>query len=80
MAYFALNVFGKLKAGRGSRFCSLPQGLAICEEVSVTFDVCRMNPSMGLAVRARAVELCRMPSLAILLTLEHAHNNPEGMF
>jgi integrator complex subunit 2 len=39
-----------------------------------------MNPSMGLAVRARAVELCRMPSLAILLTLEHAHNNPEGMF
>jgi hypothetical protein len=49
-------------------------------EVTVLFDVCRMNPSMGLAVRARAVELCRMPSLAILLTLEHAHNNPEGMF
>jgi Integrator complex subunit 2 len=38
----------------------------------------RMNPSMALAVRARAVELCRMPSLTILLTLEHAQNNPES--
>jgi hypothetical protein len=74
------RLFDQLKAGCGLRYHSLPQWFAICGEVTVLFDVCRMNPSMGLAVRARAVELCRMPSLAILLTLEHAHNNPEGMF
>lgn len=38
--------------------------------------LCRMNPSKSLAVRARCVEWCRMPGLAVLLSLEHAHNNP----
>ncbi|XP_043267070.1 integrator complex subunit 2 [Venturia canescens] len=32
--------------------------------------LCRMNPSQALAVRAKCVELCRMPALAITLSLE----------
>ena len=33
--------------------------------------LCRMNPSQALSVRAKCVELCRMPALAITLSLEH---------
>ncbi|XP_043481221.1 integrator complex subunit 2 [Leptopilina heterotoma] len=33
--------------------------------------LCRMNPSQSLAVRAKCVELCRMPALAITLSLEN---------
>lgn len=33
--------------------------------------LCQMNPSQALAVRAKCVELCRMPALAIALSLEH---------
>ncbi|XP_051176498.1 integrator complex subunit 2 [Leptopilina boulardi] len=33
--------------------------------------LCRMNPSQALAVRAKCVELCRMPALAITLSLEN---------
>ncbi|CAH1402206.1 unnamed protein product [Nezara viridula] len=32
--------------------------------------LCRMCPSMALAVRSKCVELCRMPALAITLTLD----------
>ncbi|XP_014297506.1 integrator complex subunit 2 [Microplitis demolitor] len=32
--------------------------------------LCRMNPSQSLAIRAKCVELCRMPALAITLSLE----------
>lgn len=38
--------------------------------------LCRMNPSQALAVRAKCVELCRMPALAISLSLEH--ENPSS--
>ncbi|XP_046680245.1 integrator complex subunit 2 [Homalodisca vitripennis] len=34
--------------------------------------LCQMNPSQALAVRAKCVEMCRMPALAVTLTLEHA--------
>ncbi|KAL1132582.1 hypothetical protein AAG570_010534 [Ranatra chinensis] len=40
--------------------------------------LCRMCPSMSLAVRAKCVELCKMPGLAISLTLEHAAKLEEG--
>lgn len=33
--------------------------------------LCQMNPSQALSVRAKCVELCRMPALAITLSLEH---------
>ncbi|XP_014216742.1 integrator complex subunit 2 [Copidosoma floridanum] len=33
--------------------------------------LCQMNPSQALAVRAKCVELCRMPALAITLSLEN---------
>lgn len=33
-------------------------------------QLCRMNPVEALQVRARAVEMCRMPELCVLLTLE----------
>ena len=31
-----------------------------------------MNPSMALFMRARCVEWCRMPGLAVLLSLQHS--------
>ncbi|CAK9813155.1 Integrator complex subunit 2 [Anthophora plagiata] len=37
--------------------------------------LCQMNPSQALAVRAKCVELCRMPALAITLSLEHENIN-----
>lgn len=43
--------------------------------------LCRMNPSQALAVRAKCVELCRMPALAITLSLEHENadsSQPES--
>jgi len=33
--------------------------------------LCLMNPSQALAVRGEAVDLCRMPSLTIMLTLDY---------
>lgn len=32
--------------------------------------LCKMNPSAVLSLRNRCIESCRMPSLAIMLTLE----------
>lgn len=40
--------------------------------------LCKMNPSQALAVRSKCVELCRMPALAITLSLEHNRNVGEG--
>ncbi|KAL3271565.1 hypothetical protein HHI36_022040 [Cryptolaemus montrouzieri] len=40
--------------------------------------LCKMNPSQALTVRNKCVELCRMPALAITLSLEHCTKNPEG--
>ncbi|RZF41357.1 hypothetical protein LSTR_LSTR000071 [Laodelphax striatellus] len=37
--------------------------------------LCQMNPAQTLAVRAKCVEMCRMPALTITLSLEHAHRN-----
>lgn len=34
--------------------------------------LCQMNPVQALAIRAKCVELCRMPALAIMLSLDHA--------
>lgn len=36
--------------------------------------LCKMNPSQALAVRSKCVELCRMPALAISLSLDHNRN------
>ncbi|XP_018328065.1 integrator complex subunit 2 [Agrilus planipennis] len=44
--------------------------------------LCKMNPSEALSVRSKCVELCRMPALAICLSLDHASrcssSQPEG--
>jgi integrator complex subunit 2 len=32
--------------------------------------LCQMNPSQTLALRTNCIEICRLPSLAILLALE----------
>ncbi|KAK2582438.1 hypothetical protein KPH14_004748 [Odynerus spinipes] len=37
--------------------------------------LCEMNPSQAFAIRAKCVEYCRMPALAITLSLEHEHTN-----
>lgn len=34
--------------------------------------LCQMCPSMSLSVRSKCVELCKMPGLAVTLTLDHA--------
>ncbi|XP_045468840.1 integrator complex subunit 2 [Harmonia axyridis] len=40
--------------------------------------LCTMNPSQALTVRNKCVELCRMPALAITLSLEHCNKNPDS--
>ncbi|OQR68982.1 integrator complex subunit 2-like [Tropilaelaps mercedesae] len=40
-------------------------------------QLCRMNPSEALQVRARAVEMCRMPELCVLLTLEQPEEQSD---
>ncbi|KAJ8957872.1 hypothetical protein NQ318_001868 [Aromia moschata] len=37
--------------------------------------LCKMNPSQALTIRSKCVELCRMPALAITLSLEHVGKN-----
>lgn len=37
-----------------------------------------MNPSQSLTVRAKCVELCRMPALAIVLSLSECQADDEG--
>lgn len=39
--------------------------------------LCQMNPVETLVVRAEAVELCRMPGLAILLSLDYCRNSEQ---
>lgn len=41
--------------------------------VNVLRTLCQMNPSEALIIRAEAVELCRMPNLVIMLTLDHVN-------
>eukprot|EP00092_Neocalanus_flemingeri_P019401 GFUD01021015.1.p1 GENE.GFUD01021015.1~~GFUD01021015.1.p1 ORF type:complete len:1102 (+),score=357.95 GFUD01021015.1:297-3602(+) len=36
----------------------------------------KMNPSMALSMRARCVDWCRMPGLAVLLSLQQSHSTP----
>ncbi|XP_063236508.1 integrator complex subunit 2 [Bacillus rossius redtenbacheri] len=40
--------------------------------------LCQMNPSQALPIRAKCVEMCRMPALAITLSLEHAGRTLAG--
>lgn len=40
--------------------------------------LCKMNPREALAVRSKCVELCRMPALAITLSLDHGNVNNDG--
>lgn len=39
-----------------------------------------MNPSQALTIRSKCVELCRMPALAITLSLEHMNKDGESDF
>ncbi|XP_046387078.1 integrator complex subunit 2 [Ischnura elegans] len=41
--------------------------------------LCQMNPVQFLAIRAKCVELCRMPALAIFLSLEHSQIAQDGI-
>lgn len=40
--------------------------------------LCKMNSHEALAVRSKCVELCRMPALAITLTLDYGRLNEIG--
>ncbi|XP_060533050.1 integrator complex subunit 2-like isoform X2 [Cylas formicarius] len=40
--------------------------------------LCNMNPSQSLTVRSKCVELCRMPALAIALSLSESNCDGEG--
>lgn len=39
--------------------------------VRVLRKLCQMNPNEALLIRGEAVELCRMPNLVVMLTLDH---------
>ncbi|XP_054166627.1 integrator complex subunit 2-like [Oppia nitens] len=40
--------------------------------------LCQMNPSDALTVRSEAVDMCRMPSLTIMLTLDYIQNKHKS--
>lgn len=42
--------------------------------------LCKMNPCEALAVRSKCVELCRMPALAIALSLDHNQESDTVAF
>lgn len=42
--------------------------------------LCKMNPWEALAVRSKCVELCRMPALAITLSLDHNQESDTVAF
>ncbi|KAL1502585.1 hypothetical protein ABEB36_007708 [Hypothenemus hampei] len=44
---------------------------------SVIGLLCKMNPTQSLTIRSKCVELCRMPALAIILSL-NLESNEEG--
>lgn len=48
-----------------------------CVRMQALHLLCSMNPPQALVVRAKAVELCRMPGLAVLLTLDHCHSTEQ---
>nr|XP_023017810.1 integrator complex subunit 2 [Leptinotarsa decemlineata] len=39
--------------------------------------LCKMNPSQALSIRSKCVDLCRMPALAISLSLKHNDNSGD---
>lgn len=39
--------------------------------------MCKMNPTRALSIRAKCVELCRMPALAVQLSLENSNKDSE---
>ncbi|XP_077533566.1 integrator complex subunit 2 isoform X2 [Haemaphysalis longicornis] len=45
-----------------------------CVRMQALHLLCRMNPAQALVVRAKAVEMCRMPGLAVLLSLDHCRS------
>lgn len=49
-----------------------------CVRMHALHLLCRMNPAQSLVVRAKAVELCRMPGLAVLLSLDHCHSTEQN--
>lgn len=41
--------------------------------------LCKMNPSQALSIRSKCVEFCRMPALAISLSLDsNSHGNLDS--
>nr|XP_037279822.1 LOW QUALITY PROTEIN: integrator complex subunit 2-like [Rhipicephalus microplus] len=49
-----------------------------CVRMNALHLLCRMNPAQSLVVRAKAVELCRMPGLAVLLSLDHCRSTEKN--
>ncbi|KAH7958889.1 hypothetical protein HPB49_006131 [Dermacentor silvarum] len=49
-----------------------------CVRMHALHVLCRMNPAQSLVVRAKAVELCRMPGLAVLLSLDHCRSTEQN--
>uniref|UniRef100_A0A131XRZ2 Putative integrator complex subunit 2 n=3 Tax=Ixodes ricinus TaxID=34613 RepID=A0A131XRZ2_IXORI len=49
-----------------------------CIRMQALHLLCQMNPAQALIVRAKAVELCRMPGLAVLLTLDHCEPDSDS--
>lgn len=52
--------------------------LSVVRATTITL-MCKMNPSQALTIRSRCVEMCRMPALAISLSLENKIDEESDM-
>lgn len=59
-------------AERGEDDSGIGCGLSARARGRALAQLCAMAPGHALAVRARCVEACRLPALAVSLTLDHA--------
>ncbi|XP_064461086.1 integrator complex subunit 2-like [Ornithodoros turicata] len=50
-----------------------------CIRMQALHLLCQMNPHQALVIRAKAVEMCRMPGLSVLLTLSHCNGDASDI-
>ncbi|XP_077292216.1 integrator complex subunit 2 [Arctopsyche grandis] len=65
-------------AERGEEECGAGGGLGARARGRALAQLCTMAPGHALAVRAKCVEACRLPALAVSLTLDNAAADTTG--
>ncbi|XP_046919631.2 integrator complex subunit 2 [Dermatophagoides farinae] len=54
------------------------QNFISSNRVQVLRKLCQMNQSEALLIRSEAIELCRMPNLIVMLTLDHIRHRDDS--